>query len=228
MGGLPRELIQAVSEGRAVLFFGAGASRGAKDATGNDIPLAQPLADEIAREFLGEDYIGLDFRSAYDLACSQRDVRTVQHYLFTRLAPFKPAAFHLLIPQFAWAGLLGTNYDLIVERSYREAPTGLQRLVANVRDGDGATGKLDHRSVLYVKLHGCITQHNEVHPPLVASTEQLIAFREGRKGQFDTFLEWGKTKTIIFVGYSFLDLSFLDACSITLTSLSRLKKGSIY
>lgn len=202
---IPSGLVAAVSEGRAVLFLGAGASRGATAGNGENIPLASDLAAELVNKFLTKDYEGIDFRAAYDLSCSQRDIPTVQRYLFDRLSPFEPASFHLLIPQFVWAGLLTTNYDLIVERSYGRAPNPVQKLVPNLRDGDGATDRLDHRSVLYVKLHGCITQHNNIHPPLVASTEQLIAFKEGRKGQFDTFLEWGKTKTIIFVGYSFLD-----------------------
>ena len=186
---LPSDLVAAVSEGRAVLFLGAGASAGAKDKAGHDIPLARALAAKLVDKFLGKDYAGIDFRAAYDLSCSQRDIATVQRYIFDELNGFEPAPFHLLIPQFAWAGLITTNYDLIVERSYARAPHQVQKLVPNVRDGDGATSRLDHRSVLFVKLHGCITQHNQIHPPLVASTEQLIAFREGRKGQFDTFLE---------------------------------------
>src|SRR5262245_27748381 len=143
--------------------------------------------------------------SAYDLACSVRDVRTVQKFLFDQLNAFRPAAFHLLLTSFPWAGILTTNYDLIIERAYGQAKSPLQRLVPNVKDEDGATQRLDHRSLLYVKRHGCITRHHEVHPPLIASTEQLIAFREGRQGQFDTFLEWAKTKTLIFAGYAFLD-----------------------
>lgn len=202
---LPTDLVAAVSEGRAVLFLGAGASRGAKNGSGDEIPLASNLAAELVSKYLGSDYVGSDLRTAYDLSGSQRDVPTVQRYLFDRLNPFDPARFHFLIPQFVWAGLITTNYDLIVERSYGRAAASVQKLVVSLRDGDGATSRLDYRSVLFVKLHGCITLHNQVHPPLVASTEQLIAFKEGRQGQFDTFLEWAKTKSIIFVGYSFLD-----------------------
>jgi tetratricopeptide (TPR) repeat protein len=202
---LPDDLIAAVAEGRAVLFLGSGASRGAKNSTGEEIPLAAGLASELVDEFLGDDYKRLDFRAAYDLSCSQRDTLTVQRFIFDRLNQFEPAEFHLLIPEFAWAGLLTTNYDMIVERSYKNARSRVQRLIPNVKDGDGSTARLDHRSVLYNKLHGCITQYHEVHPPLVASTDQLIAFRQGREGQFDTFLEWAKTKSIVFVGYAFLD-----------------------
>ena len=177
---LPKELATAVQEGRAVLFLGAGASRGAMDDKLQPIPDGSGLAKILIKEFLGDDYDGLDLRSVYDLACSERDVRTVQRKIFDILNPFQPADFHLLIPTFAWAGIATTNYDLVVERACQRAPSPLQKLVPHVKDGDGATDQLGDRSVLNVKLHGCITRHQEVMPPLIASTEQLIAFRNGR------------------------------------------------
>jgi cold shock CspA family protein len=202
---LPKELVEAVSEGRAVLFLGAGASRGAKNDQGDEIPTAGGLAELIVQKFLGTDYAGSDFRNAYDLAASARDVPTVQKFLFECLGPFQPATFHLVIPSLPWGGILTTNYDLIIERAYTKAPKPLQRIVPHVKDDDGAAERLDYKSILYVKMHGCITRHHEVKPPLIASTEQLIAFREGRQGQFDIFMEWAKTKTLIFAGYSFMD-----------------------
>ena len=93
-------------------------------------------------------------------ACSVRDVLTVQKFLFDHLNAFRPADFHLLLPSFPWAGVLTTNYDLIIERVYTQARSPLQRLVPNVKDDDGATQRLDHKSLLYVKLHGCITRHH--------------------------------------------------------------------
>lgn len=203
---LTRDLIAAVREGRAVLFLGAGASLGASDEHGNTAPDAKELAETLAKDFLGDGYEGFDLRSVYDLACSERDVRTVQRRIYQLLYPLEPAAFHLLIPTFPWSGLATTNYDLIVEKAFAQAKSGL-KLVPNVQDGDGATDRLTAGSILYVKLHGCITRHEEVHPPLVASTEQLISFKQGRNGQFDTFMEWAKTRTMIFCGYSFMDMN---------------------
>jgi hypothetical protein len=75
---LPKELAAAVQEGRAVLFLGAGASRGAMDDKHQMIPDGTELANILTKAFLGDDYEGLDLRSVYDLACSERDVRTVQ------------------------------------------------------------------------------------------------------------------------------------------------------
>ena len=157
---LPKELATAVQEGRAVLFLGAGASRGAMDDKLQPIPDGSGLAKILIKEFLGDDYDGLDLRSVYDLACSERDVRTVQRKIFDILNPFQPADFHLLIPTFAWAGIATTNYDLVVERACQRAPSPLQKLVPHVKDGDGATDQLGDRSVLYVKLHGCIAELN--------------------------------------------------------------------
>ncbi|MCJ2063325.1 SIR2 family protein [Methylobacterium sp. J-088] len=203
---IPAELIAAVREGRAVLLLGAGASFGASDGKGDRIPLGNAVAKELVDNFLGNEYAGLDFRTAYDLSCSQRDVRTIQKYIHDRLLPFQPTDFHSLIPTFSWGGILSTNYDLIIERSYKDlGDSALQKLLPHVKDSDGATNNQDDKTVLYVKLHGCITRHTEISPPLIASTEQLITFREGRKGQFDIFLEWSRNKTIVFVGYAFGD-----------------------
>ena len=202
---LPPALVAAVREGRAVLFLGAGASRGAVGERGTEIPTGDGLADYLRATFLGEGYEQLNFKSVYDLACSQRDVRTVQSAVYERLNSYYPASFQSLVTQFAWAGIATTNYDLVVERAYARASRSIQKLVPYVKDGDGSTDRLGDRTLLYVKLHGCLTRYQEVQPPFIASTEQLIAFKEGRRGQFDTFLEWAKTKTLIFAGYAFLD-----------------------
>jgi hypothetical protein len=42
-------------------------------------------------------------------------------------------------------------------------------------------------------------------PPLVASTEQIIHHKRGRAGQFAQFLEWSRTKTIVYIGYNLGD-----------------------
>lgn len=205
MNELPAGLLREMRSGRCVLFMGAGASAGALNETGDEIPLANAFAGELANAFLGEGYEGSDFRTIYDLACSEHDVRTVQRYVSDRLVRFQPAPHHKLIPLLPWAGIMGTNYDLIVERAYQQQSEAVARLVPNIKDNDGSAANLVPGSISYIKLHGCITAHADILPPLVASTEQLINYRQGRVGQFTTFLEWAKTRTLIFCGYSFLD-----------------------
>jgi SIR2-like domain len=198
-------LLDAVRGGRVILFLGAGASRGAAKPGGAQIPGAPELAKRIVSDFLGPDYEGASFRSAYDLAASDRSVRELQGFIHRELFEYQPADFHLLLPGFVWAGLATTNYDLIIERAYERCTGAQQEPIPYCKDGDGATDRLGSGRVLYVKLHGCITHYQEINPPLIANTEQIINHREGQAGQFAQFLEWSQTKTIVFAGYAMDD-----------------------
>jgi cold shock CspA family protein len=200
-------LIDAVSAKRAVLFLGAGASIGATRQNGQKIPDAEALGAILSKEFLQSAYDKADFKTIYDFSCSVRSVREVQDFVHKALCDYNPAPFHFLIPRFAWAGIVTTNYDLVLERTYESAENPLQELLANCKDGDGVPEKLGGNGLLYVKLHGCITHYQDINPPLIASTEQIIRHKEGRAGQFAQFLEWAKTKTIIFAGYGLGDFN---------------------
>lgn len=200
-------LVDRVATGKAVLFLGAGASIGAKRTDGSGIPDAGELGRRIATKFLGPGYDNADFKTICDFAASARSGREVQEFIHDQLEKFAPAPFHLLIPKFAWSGLATTNYDLVLEDAYEAAANRIQELIPNCKDGDGAPERLGSKGVLYVKLHGCITHYQEVHPPMIASTEQIIHHREGRAGQFAQFLEWARTRTIIFAGYGLGDFN---------------------
>jgi tetratricopeptide (TPR) repeat protein len=198
-------LLEAISAKRAVLFTGAGASFGAKRDDGRTIPMAQALANSLSRQFLRSVYDNVDFKTVYDLSCSTRSVREVQDFIYTELSGYKPEPFHLLIPTFAWAGIITTNYDLILEGAYKLAPAPVQELLPNCKDGDGVPESVGSSGLLYVKLHGCITHYQEIDPPMIASTEQIIHHKKGRAGQFAQFLEWARTKTVIYIGYNLGD-----------------------
>ena len=200
-------LPEIVRSGRAVLFLGAGASRGARDAKGDMIPLGNELKRKISDQFLGAAFDEADFKTVCDFAASRESVRDLQLFIHQRLYGFQPAPFHLLIPKFVWAGIATTNYDLIIERAYEQADVPLQELKPYCKDGDWTADNIVSNQLLYVKLHGCITRYQDVTPPppLIASTEQIINHRDGRAGQFSQLLEWAKTKTILFVGYGLSD-----------------------
>lgn len=200
-------LIDSVTGGKAVLFLGAGASLGARRKDGAEIPAAAELGKRIATEFLGSGYDNVDFKTICDFAASARSGRELQTFIYQQLSGFEPASFHFRIPRFVWGGIATTNYDLVLEGAYEATKDRLQDLVSNCKDGDGAPERLGSNGVLYVKLHGCITHYQEVHPPLIASTEQIINHKQGRAGQFAQFLEWARTKTIIFAGYGLGDFN---------------------
>lgn len=200
-------MVESVTSGKTVLFLGAGASIGAVRTDGSHIPDATELGRRIAKTFLGSGYENADFKTICDFAASARSGRELQGFIQAQLSDFEPAPFHLLIPKFAWSGLATTNYDLVVETAYGSVSDRIQDLIPNCKDGDGAPERLGSKGLLYVKLHGCITHYQDMHPPLIASTEQIIHHKEGRAGQFAQFLEWARTRTIVFAGYGLGDFN---------------------
>ncbi|EQD75960.1 cold-shock DNA-binding domain-containing protein, partial [mine drainage metagenome] len=80
-----------------------------------------------------------------------------------------------------------------------------QQLRPLVHDEPDFMDRLLKGDVLYLKLHGCITAFEQVHPGMVYSTERILRHKEGRAAQFAQFLEWAKTKTLVFAGYSLRD-----------------------
>jgi tetratricopeptide (TPR) repeat protein len=200
-------LVEAVREQRVALFLGAGASRGALDDSGNDIPDAAALGAAIADAFLDGQYRSSDFRTIYDFACSHKGGRQVQEFVRNSLLGFQPAAHHILIPTFPWVAIFTTNYDLVIERAYKAQKEAVQSIKALASDEEAKQYVGSDKDLTYVKLHGCITQYNSVTPPLIASTEQIIRSRGGRSGLFDRFLEIAKNYNCLFVGYSFQDFN---------------------
>lgn len=198
-------LIEAVLDQRVALFLGAGASREAKDARGNEIPTGPQLAAQIAERFLDGQFKDSDFRIVYEFACSHRGGRIVQQFIHDVLREYEPAPHHMLLPTFGWVAIFTTNYDLIVERAYDRQKNRVQTVKSLATDEDAKSFLGLDREIPYYKLHGCVSQYQVVTPPLIATTSQIINARSGRAGLFDRFLEVSKNHTCVFIGYSFQD-----------------------
>jgi tetratricopeptide (TPR) repeat protein len=202
---LDPNLVEEIRGGRAVLFLGAGASLGASDGQGHDIPGTEALGKSISKAFLGDGITDLDFVQICDYAATAKSGRELQRYIHDTLNPFQPTHFHRKVPTFHWAGMATTNFDLIVERAYEEEPARLQRLRPLVRDTPDFMDSLEKGDLLYLKLHGCISAFEQLSPGMVYSTERILRHKEGRAAQFSQLLEWARQKTLIFAGYSLRD-----------------------
>lgn len=202
---IDENLIAEVKGGRAVLFLGAGASLGATDQAGSPIPGTLELGRAIASAFLEPRAVDLDFLQICDYAQTAKSGLQLQQFIHDTLAAFQPARFHQKIPTFYWAGLATTNFDLVVERAYEVESHPLQRLRPLIKDTPNFFDAMQEGDLLYLKLHGCITAYEQLAPGMVYSTERIIRHKEGRAAQFNQFLEWAKTKTLIFAGYGLRD-----------------------
>ncbi|MBD3351282.1 MAG: hypothetical protein GF364_07325 [Candidatus Lokiarchaeota archaeon] len=207
MSTLPKPLVDQVRNGRVVLVFGAGASIGAMHPEGKKIPIGSELKDQIGNKFI------TSYNNSYDsltwiaeLAQSSTDLFTVQDYIAEIFREFSPASFHRLIPTFVWRGIVTTNYDRIVEQAYEISDKRTQRLIPFLSNNDRVDEYIRDKSCLiYLKLHGCITNTHDDRLPLILSADQYAQYRENRSRLFQMFEEWAIENTLIFIGHSIQD-----------------------
>jgi len=115
---IPQNLINQVRQGRAILFLGAGATKGARTIDGRDPPLGNGLRDRIAERFLTGDYSSESLAWVSELATSASDLSEVQDFIADQFRDLRPAEYHLLIPTFRWRGIATTNFDRVIETAY--------------------------------------------------------------------------------------------------------------
>ena len=207
MTDIPTALINAVKEQRTVLFLGAGASRNARHPTDDQIPQGDDLRDLISDEFLGGELKQKSLNVVADMAVSETGLDGFQTYIRELFMSFEPADFHLLIPKFRWRGIVTTNFDLIIERAYKNAQDPRQSLVKTVKDGDRFDTRFNKEinPVAFYKLHGCIDFCSDSEIPLILGTEQYARYEKNRIRFYNRFRDLGYEYPIIFMGYSISD-----------------------
>ena len=204
---IPPNLLHEIQSGRAVLFLGAGASVGAKSSTEVAAPTSPELARMIAERFLGGQHTDDPLSVVAELAESEADLFTVQEFIRSKFKDIRPAPFHFLLPTFKWAGIATTNFDLVIEQTYEQCAYRSQDLVPIIKNGDRVEERLRTlRSLMFLKLHGCITRTSDASIPLILSTDQYITHMSGRSRVFDHLKTLSYENTIIFVGHSLQDL----------------------
>ena len=203
---IPGHLLESVRTGKVVLVLGAGASVGAMTPNGEAAPTSVELASRLSAKFLGGAHSGDPLSIVAELAISESDLATVQDYIRTVFEDIYPAPFHGLLPTFSWAALATTNYDLVIERAYNQCDDRAQEAVPLIKDGDRIDDKLrSPRSMMLIKLHGCITRTSDTSVPLILSVDQYLTHRFGRDRVFDHLKNLSYENTLVFVGHSLQD-----------------------
>jgi hypothetical protein len=223
---IPDILLDHIKEGQVVLFLGAGASAGAVHRDNKQPPLGQTLAELIADKFLGAKFRTRPLAQVAELAISETNLFAVQEYIASLFRDFYPNAFHKLIPKIVWKTIATVNYDLIIERAYDDVKDKLQNLVVFIKNGERIEQRLTGRSdVLYLKLHGSITDINDDSTPLILTTDQYITHRQNRSRLFERLKELAIEHPILFAGVSLVD-SDLRALLLELSQLGEVKPRS--
>ncbi len=203
---IPDYLFQQVKDGKVVLFLGAGASIGAMSTKGLKIPDAQGLVNLLSDKFLGGQDKNRPLSVVADYAIDASDLITMQGYIKEIFSEFTPALFHMKIPTFKWAAIVTTNYDQILESSYSSSKDAKQRLKPIFKSTDRIEDVVrDENSVLYLKLHGCISKWDDSSIPLILTIDQYASHKKNRQRLFERFESYASDLIVIFVGYRLED-----------------------
>lgn len=146
---------KAYSEGRLILFLGAGASVGSKNAKNIDPPLGYELARLIAEasalEVEDKDSLGDVYAAAKSMLGSELDSLLEGYYKHCT-----PSQDYISLAKFPWARIYTTNIDDSFERAlnrYSCQKVNIRSRNDCVEDKDQMYGKLD-----YVYLNGSVSR----------------------------------------------------------------------
>jgi len=223
---IPKILIDHIKSGQIVLFLGAGATFGAKHSKNISPPIGPQLAKLVSKKYLDSKFDSYPLAHVVELAISETDLLTVQEFIYLTFKYFYPSEFHKLIPKFFWHAIATTNFDLIIERAYTKVPKQLQELVVFKKNGERVENKIkSSNSIIYYKLHGCITDINDPKVPLILTPDQYVTHREGRSRLFERIESLAYEFPFLFVG-SRLDDYDIRSILLELAHLSEAKPRS--
>ncbi|MBM69913.1 MAG: hypothetical protein CME43_10590 [Haliea sp.] len=208
-------LIDEIKHGKVALLFGSGALYGAKFPDGKGLILGDDLKLEICEQFLGGEYREETLQFVSELAINKCGLFKLQDFIAEKFDGVEPGEFHKKIAQFKWRALFSTNYDLLIEDSYRLATDSLQKCRSIVSNND----PLDEASrtdefVPLVKLHGCVTRRRDMAIPLILTIDQYNDCLANRDRLFKFLYQVAYENTMVFVGHSLKDPNIRHVISL--------------
>lgn len=205
---VPFLLQEAVRNGRAILFLGAGASKECRNTAGKSPPNGDQLRDLLAQKFFGKPMGNRPLMTVAEMAI---ETGAGKNLVFEAVAQafdgFEPSAAHRLVCEFNWRAIATTNYDLYLETAYDGSKKRRQSLLPFVKDDepiDTRKGTVTH-PLEYLKLHGCLDHRLDRDIPLVLSWEQYDEYDTHRKHLFARLTQLSHECPLIFVGYGLAD-----------------------
>jgi len=140
-----KDLIQEIQIERTVLIFGAGAS------IPSNAPSVASLIQAISDEFK-IDAKGLNLREMAGLAESKRNRSDLIKCVRAKFKNLKPFGSILNLPLYPWKSIYTTNFDRLVEDSYRRLDRPLKVYSSNF----DFSGETQPGSTKLFKIHGTI------------------------------------------------------------------------
>uniref|UniRef100_UPI001486B3B3 SIR2 family protein n=1 Tax=Marinobacter alexandrii TaxID=2570351 RepID=UPI001486B3B3 len=138
-------LASRIDPQKSILFFGSGAS------IPSNAPSVGTLIDSLSKRFNIEpsDYTLAELT---EIICVEHDRRDLVSHLRSCFRTVRPSGGMLNLPLYDWKSIYTTNYDNIIEESYRRKEKDLKVYTSNY-DFD-ATAAPSHQKLF--KIHGTL------------------------------------------------------------------------
>ncbi|MFC3231468.1 SIR2 family protein [Marinibaculum pumilum] len=196
------DIKKIVNISRTVLLFGAGASVPSGAPTG--AAMAGRLWEELAKTASQSDDL-IETTSVLErLHGRKRVVEAIQK----TLKPLQPTGGLLAIPEMNWSAIFSTNFDLLIEKSYKLAGKELSVIKSNF----DLTNKEGRISTTLYKIHGCISEDRSLgnKSSMLLTESDYDEYRKYRQSIFSTIESMFLSNDIIIIGQSLRDRHLQD------------------
>lgn len=220
---MPIELVEVAKRivpNETTLFLGAGAS----------VPSGAPTAAELSKEIATEFELDLSDYSLSEIssiACEKSGRKKVVGFVNDKIRRLRPTRGLRNIPLFDWRRIYTTNYDELIERSYKDSKTNLQVVSSHFEITNASR---DTETTLY-KIHGTLDKdislgHSSRLILTVQDYDETQEYREALYSQLENDLYQG---SCVIVGYSLSDPHIKSAIDLALKARGKSElPGKIY
>ncbi len=200
------ELSESIRQGKVVLFLGAGATQASGGPSGKTLG-----------EMIKEKFVKIDQNINNLLDICQDVIETppynrnqLESFIREKLETLQPTDSHKILTKFDWSAIFTTNYDDLIELSYRiNIESRLKRCQSLYTDTFSAN--IADKSLVYLfKIMGCIRASEEETGAMILSRTDFNRALSKRKKYFDILFDVVKNGTVLFIGYSFVDRIMLE------------------
>jgi SIR2-like domain len=206
MDKLPQPLIQKILSGKVTLFIGAGASIPAGLPSGNEITNA------LKKHFSGANQNISDFMDfCQDIEeTPPYDRNELDEIVKGLLEPFELTNGHKIMTEYDWGAIFTTNFDTIIETAYRTTPSR-NKACSPVTKENPNFNVSDKSRVYLFKIMG--TVDGEDSSSMVLTRSDFNHSLVKRRQYLNVLLDFVKSGTIVYLGYSFRDRIARDIIS---------------
>lgn len=197
-----QELCALIDPAKTTLIMGAGASIPSGAPSGPE--LARQLWDEVAKSGAESD----DLIETATILERRYGRKAVIDTVRDTLKSLRPKGGLLALPAFPWKQIFSTNFDCLIEQSYKSRGVPL----ATMRSNYDLSNRDPGNRVTLFKIHGCITQDRCLgdKPSMILTEDDYEEYGQFRQTLFSSLKSALLIGDVLVIGQSLRDRHLSD------------------